>query len=304
MASSESAAAKKQNIANSKRPTANSSTIAYTIKPPGKFSLNLAELWQYRELIYFFSWRDIKVKYKQTFLGFLWAILQPLLMMMIFVVFFAKALKVSTDSLPAPIFYYSGLLLWNLFSSGLSGAGNSMITNADIIKKIYFPRLIIPISSVLVAFFDFLMALIVFVILVLYYDWTDATFQVNYLQWISFLLFALIMTIVFTMGLGMLLAAWNVKYRDFRYVIPFLLYLLLFLTPVIYPVSVFKELSWAQYVLAINPLTGAIDLARASFTETFPDRAIILISFLSMCFFFLTGIYVFRKTEAYFADIA
>ena len=138
MANNKQPITKKRKVANSQQLTANSSTIEYTIKPPGKFSLNLEELWQYRELIYFFSWRDIKVKYKQTFLGFLWAILQPLLMMSIFVTFFARALKVSTDELPAPIFYYSGLLLWNLFSSGLSSAGNSMVTNADIIKKIYY----------------------------------------------------------------------------------------------------------------------------------------------------------------------
>ena len=138
------------------------SNVEYTIKPPDKFSLNLEEIWLYRELFYFFTWRDIKVKYKQTILGFLWAVLQPFLMMMIFVVFFARVLNVPTDKIPAPIFYYSGLLLWNIFSTGLSGAGNSMVTNANIIKKIYFPRLIIPISSILVAVFDFLMAIIVF----------------------------------------------------------------------------------------------------------------------------------------------
>ena len=126
------------------------------IGPKEKLSLGLNELWQYRELFFFFTWRDIKVKYKQATLGFAWAILQPLFMMVIFTLFFGKALKVPSDEIPYPIFVYSGLLLWNVFSSGLSSAANSMVTNANIIKKIYFPRLIIPISSILVYLFDFL----------------------------------------------------------------------------------------------------------------------------------------------------
>ncbi|MEM6317874.1 MAG: ABC transporter permease, partial [Bacteroidota bacterium] len=231
--------------------------IEYTIEPPSKFSLNLQELWIYRELFYFFTWRDIKVKYKQTVLGFLWAVLQPFLMMMVFVVFFSKALNVPTDNIPAPIFYYSGLLLWNIFSTGLAGAGNSMVTNANIIKKIYFPRLIIPMSSILVAFFDFLMALIVFGGILLFYEWTMPTFYVNYLRLVLYLPLALIMTILGTFGIGSFLAALNVKYRDFRYVIPFMIQFLLFITPVIYPVSIFKDISWIKYVLAINPMTGA-----------------------------------------------
>jgi len=276
----------------------------YTIKPPGKFSLNWPELWQYRELIYFFAWRDIKVKYKQTLLGFLWAILQPLLMMMIFVFFFAKALKISTDQIPAPIFYYSGLLLWNLFSSGLSSAANSMVSNADIIKKIYFPRLIIPIASVIVALFDMLMALVVFVGLLLYYELTDATFSINYLLWLGSFFTALLITLIFTTGLGMLLAAWNGKYRDFRYVIPFLIYLLLFLTPVIYPVSVFNDFAFAKYIMAFNPLTGAINLSRMAFTPITIESTILLISVFSSVFLFCFGIFSFRKMEAYFADLA
>lgn len=275
----------------------------YIIKAPRNFSLNFEELWRYRELIYFFTWRDIKVKYKQTFLGVLWAIIQPLLMMVIFVVFFSKALNVPTDGIPAPIFYYSGLLLWNLFSSGLSNAGNSMITNADIIKKIYFPRLIIPISSVLVAIFDFIIAAFIFLLLLIYYDISDVDFTVNYATWSGCLLIALLFTIVFTLGLGNLLAALNVKFRDFRYIIPFLLYLLLFLTPVIYPVSVFEEVAWIKYLLALNPLSGAIYLSRSSFSDLSPDAWVLIVGFFSMILFFLVGIYVFRRMEAYFADI-
>ena len=131
----------------------------YTIEPPRKLTIDWQELWRFRELFYFFTWRDIKVKYKQTALGFLWAILQPLAMMTVFVLFFSKGLNIPTDDIPAPIFYFTGLMFWNLFSSGLSASANSMVSNAEIIKKIYFPRLIVPFSSVLVALFDFLMTL-------------------------------------------------------------------------------------------------------------------------------------------------
>src|SRR5712675_1194851 len=144
--------------------------VEYEIKPAGSLSLGLKELWEFRELFYFFTWRDIKVKYKQTVLGFAWAILQPLLMTGIFSVFFGKALNVPSDFIPYPVFVYSGLLLWNIFSTGITGAGNSMVTNSNIIKKIYFPRLIIPASSVLVALFDFAAAFLIFVGLLIYYQ--------------------------------------------------------------------------------------------------------------------------------------
>ena len=278
--------------------------MEYIIKKPGKFQLNIDEIWQYKELFYFFTWRDVKVKYKQTILGFLWAVLQPFLMMMVFVIFFSKVLSVPTDNIPPPIFYYSGLLLWNIFSTGLTGAGNSMVTNANIIKKIYFPRLIIPMSSILVSVFDFLMAMIIYFGIVIYYEITMPEFAINYLALLACLPVALFLTILSTFGLGSLLAALNVKYRDFRYVIPFLVQLLMFLTPVIYPVSMFDNLPWAKYLLALNPMTGAVNLGRAAFANAPIDWGLLSISFASGIVFFFIGIYVFRKTEAYFADIA
>ncbi len=278
--------------------------IEYTIKPPGKFSLNLQELWQFKELFYFFTWRDIKVKYKQTVLGFLWAVLQPLMMMAIFVFFFSRTLNVPTDGIPAPIFYYSGLLLWNIFSTGVAGAGSSMVSNANIIKKIYFPRLIIPMSSILTAVFDFLMAMLVMAGLLLFYEFTQPDFVVSYGKLLLYLPLALLMTIACTFGLGTFLAALNVKYRDFRYIIPFMIQFLLFVTPVIYPVSIFEEITWAKYAMALNPMTGAVNLGRAAFTDMAIDWPIIGISLLSGLLLFLLGIYFFRKTEAYFADVA
>src|SRR5258707_4674686 len=144
--------------------------IEYSIEPSEKKILNWRELWHYRELFYFFTWRDIKIKYKQTVLGFLWAILQPLLMMTIFTLFFGRALNIPSQNLPYPVYVFSGLLVWNMFSTGLTNASNSMVNNSLIIKKIYFPRLIIPVSSILVALFDFFMAFVLLVVLLLFYQ--------------------------------------------------------------------------------------------------------------------------------------
>jgi lipopolysaccharide transport system permease protein len=197
---------------------ANNTDHYFELKPKSAYSLNLKELVEYKELFYFFTWRDIKVKYRQTVLGFLWAILQPLLLMLIFTFFLGRTLQVPSDGMAYPVFVFSGLMLWLLFSSGIANAGNSMVTNAQIIKKIYFPRLIIPLSSVLVAVFDFAMTAIIFIPLLLYYG---ASVTVGEAVWCWPV--GLALTIIGSFGPGCLLAALNVKYRDFRYVIPFLL---------------------------------------------------------------------------------
>ena len=274
----------------------------YIIKPPGKLTINWKELWRYRELFYFFTWRDIKVKYKQTVLGFLWAILQPLAMMTVFVLFFAKGLNVPTDNIPAPIFYFVGLMFWNLFSSGLNASANSMVSNAEIIKKIYFPRLIVPFSGVLVALFDFLMTLIPFIGLMIYYGITTDFLFSFHLIWQ--LPLALFITIITTIGLGCMIAAWNVKYRDFRYVVPFMIQFLLFVTPVIYPVTMFDNIPIAKYILSLNPMTGVMLLARNSFSGDNLPLDLMGISIFATILFFIVGLLTFRKMEAYFADIA
>ncbi len=277
--------------------------IEYDIIPPDQLKLGFNELWRYRELFYFFTWRDIKVKYKQTLLGFLWAILQPLALMSIFVFFFSKLLKIPTDGLPPVIFYFSGLLLWNLFSSALSGSSNSMVENANIIKKVYFPRLIIPISSILASFFDFIMAFIIFLCVIAYYSFSGSL-SFSIIQCLMYFSLGLLLTLITTFGLGSLFASLNVKYRDFRYIIPFLIQFLMFISPVIYPISILKDFVWAKYLFALNPLTGALNLARAGFNSTLPDWTLIGISFLSAVFLFIIGLFVFRKTESYFADLA
>ncbi|MEM9885791.1 MAG: ABC transporter permease [Bacteroidota bacterium] len=276
---------------------------AQYIRPPQYFTFNFKELWHYRELLFFFTWRDIKVKYKQTILGFIWAVLQPLLLMLIFTFFFAQTLKISTNGIPAPIFYYSGLVLWNLFSSALNFAGNSMISNAEMIKKIYFPRLIIPISATLVALFDFFMALSLFLLLLIYYQWSSSDLNINYFNLFFFIASATLLTLIGTMGISLSLAALNVQYRDFRYIIPFLIQFLFFVSPVIYPITVFEDWQYLEYILALNPMTGALEMMRACFVEK-ANWLVVQISSTAALLYLLIGVYVFRKMEAYFADLA
>ena len=273
--------------------------MEYEIKPKEKLSIGISELWLYRELFYFFTWRDIKVKYKQTVLGFAWAVLQPLLMMVIFTVVFGKIFNdPDLKNVPYPVFAFSGLILWNIFGSGLTGAGNSMVTNANIIKKIYFPRLIIPISAVLVSLFDFLMASIVFIGLLIYYH-----VHVNIFRSLFFIPAALAVTSISTCGIGALLAALNIKYRDFRYIIPFLVQALIFVTPVIYPISILGD-KWFRYLAAANPMYSAISLFRSGLFDKPLHPDLLIISLSSSVIFFILGIYYFRRTESYFADLA
>lgn len=272
--------------------------IEFEIKPQSKFSLGLKELWDYRELFYFFTWRDVKVKYKQTVLGVLWAVFQPVIMTALFTLGFGNMIATQTQlSIPYPVFALSGFLLWNVFSSGLSNAGNSMISNANIIKKIYFPRLIIPISSILVSLIDFVMAFIVFIPVMLFYE-TSMVWQAIYLIPLS-----IFFTILAAFGLGVFLSALNVKYRDFRYILPFFIQALLFATPIIYPITITGSGPF-NWLLRLNPMYAPIEFFRASFngfnlvtTDVLPSIAT---SFVLLVF----GVFYFRKTESYFADLA
>jgi len=255
------------------------------------------EIWHFKELFYFFTWRDIKIKYKQTVLGFLWAIFQPLLMMLILTFFFARALNVPSQALPYPVFVFSGLLVWNTFATGLTNAANSMVSNASIIKKIYFPRLVIPVSSILVSLFDFLMAFVLFIPLLLYYK--------QPVSWNALWCWpaALVVCVVASLGPGTLLAALNVKYRDFRYIIPFLIQVLFFLTPIIYPISLLKY-PVLQYVLVASPMYTSVELFRYPLTGVPPDTGFMLVSIASGIFFLLAGLIYFKRTEDFFADFA
>ena len=272
--------------------------IEYVIEAQNKFSLGLRELWKYRELFYFFTWRDVKVKYKQAALGILWAIFQPLIMMLMFTLIFSKALKVSSDGIPYPVFAISGLLIWNIFSNGLVNSANSMITNANIIKKIYFPRLIIPMSAILTALVDFIFALIIYAAILIYYHQ-----EISILKLFLYLPLSILITIITTFGLGTFLAALNVKYRDFQYILPFMVQFLLFANPVLYSTKAFTN-PWMNAFMKVNPVASAIQLCRSIFTGTSVDWQAVGLGSIVAILILLAGIYTFRKTEAYFADLA
>jgi lipopolysaccharide transport system permease protein len=266
------------------------------IKPRKTFSFDdFKEIWKYRELLYFFTWRDLKVRYKQTVIGVAWAIFQPLIAMIVFSIFFGKLAGMPSDEIPYPIFVYVGLLLWQFFSGSLTQISNCFVGQKDIITKVYFPRIILPISSIFTKFIDFAIASIILVGLMVYY---------GYLPRLSgFLILPLLLIITFmaALGLGLFLASLNVKYRDVGYILPFFIQLMFFLTPVIYPASLTGIYSW---FLAMNPMTGVIKAARAALLGNFPINWELLGISAATCFFLLVlGYYYFRKTEKYFADI-
>lgn len=274
--------------------------MEYEIKPVSKFSINAKEIWSYKELFYYFTWRDIKVKYKQTVLGMAWAILQPTVMMLVFTFLFGKLIQTNERSaLPYAVYVYSGLMLWGIFSNGIQTAGNSMVTNANIIKKIYFPRLIIPLSSILVAIFDFIMTLIPFVLLLFYYK-----IEIDAIRLVTLLPLSLFIIVLTTVGTGCFLSALNVKYRDFRFVIPFLVQFSLYTSPIIYKLDSISNTT-IKFFLSINPISVAIDIYRSAFDPTaIIDYAFVSIGTGIAFTLFAIGIYYFRKTESYFADLA
>lgn len=275
--------------------------MEYTIRANSKTSLNVRELWQQRELLYFFTWRDVKVKYKQTALGVLWVALQPLLLVATLVVFFHKGLNAPTGGMPPVVFYLSGLLFWNLFGAGLNGAANSLVEQANLLKKVYFPRLFLPFSSILAVMVDFVMVLALFGAVLGYF--AAGGLAVDWITLLWAFPLALVITLVSTLGMGLLLSALNVQYRDFRYVLPFALQFLFFLTPVVYPLQ-FLESRGLKALLACNPMTAVMALARAPFTGQGMDWTVLGIGATSAVLVFFTGLYVFRNMEAYFADIA
>jgi len=257
---------------------------------------NFKELWRYRELFYFFTWRDVKIKYKQTVLGFLWAVLQPVLMMIIFTLF-GRTLSIDSRGIPYELFVFSGLLIWSIFSTGLLGASNSIINNSLIIKKIYFPRLVIPVSSILVSLFDFLMAVILLVPMLLWFK--------QPVHWNALYLWpaSIVLAVIATLGLGCWLAALNIKYRDFRYVIPFVIQVMFFVSSVIYPVSMITN-PVLRNILAASPIYAAVELFRVPITGIWPDTSSLMISLGSGLFFLIFGLVYFRRLEEQFADLA
>lgn len=265
------------------------------IKPKKIFSLNLKEIWRFRELFFALSARDIKVRYKQTAIGVLWAVLQPFILMIVFSVFFGRVAGIKTDGIPYPIFVYSGLLFWNYFSNALSAASGSMVANQAIVQKIYFPRIILPISSTIVFLLDFIFASLIFAGLMFYYGFSP-TFT-----GLLLVVPALLITTFTFLGIGLFFASVNVKYRDVRYVLPFFIQLLLFVTPVIYPPSVLGQYQWLWY---LNPMSGVIDVMRDGLLAIGPiNWSLFGASALVSVAMFIFGVIYFKKTERYFADL-
>ncbi len=216
--------------------------ILYLRPTRGWTALNLRDLWRYRELTYFLIWRDIKVRYKQTLLGASWAILQPFLAMVVFSIFFGGLAKMPSDGVPYPIFSYTGLLPWTLFAKAINDAGRSMVANRSMITRIYFPRMVIPLASVLSGLVDFFLAFLVYIAMMIYYNFApNSTYQVVLTPAIFTLPLFLLLALVTSLGVGLWFAALNVNYRDINYILPFFTQVWLFLTPVIYPSSMLSE---------------------------------------------------------------
>lgn len=266
------------------------------IKPKKTFSLeDFKEVWRYKELLYFFVWRDLKVRYKQTIVGIGWALFQPFVSMVVFSIFFGKLIQVPSDGIPYPIFVYTGLLFWQLFSGALGDTANSLISNAAIVTKIYFPRILLPLSTTANKFVDLFFASLALIFLMFHYGYTPG------LSGIILIPVLLAITSATAVGTGLILASINVKYRDVRYILPFFMQLLLFLTPVIYPSSIAGKYAW---LLSFNPMTGVINTARAGLLGTGPIGWYSLgVSSVTAIALLAIGIFFFKKTERYFADI-
>jgi lipopolysaccharide transport system permease protein len=266
------------------------------IKPSrGWFSLHLNELWQYRELLYFLTWRDIKIRYKQTVLGAAWAIIQPFLTMVVFTLFFGKLAKIPSEGVPYPIFSYAGLLPWTFFAQAMNQSSDSLVGNAHLITKVYFPRLAVPLSATLAPFVDFCIAFIVLIGMMFYYQ----IFPTGTLVWLpAFLLLAF----ATSLGAGLWLSALNVQYRDVRYTVPFLTQLWLFATPVIYPSSTVHG-PW-RIILGLNPMTGVVEGFRWALLGIgeAPGAMIYTSMGVSLLLVF-TGLIYFNRMEKTFADV-
>ena len=260
----------------------------------GWVPVNLRDLWQYRDLLYILTMRDIKVRYKQTLLGAAWAIIQPLFTMLIFTLFFGKLAGMPSDGIPYPIFAYAGLLPWTFFSNAVTNSGNSLVGNSNLITKVYFPRMIIPMASVGSGLLDFVIAFGLLVVLMFYYG---VGLSINILM----LPVLVILTSLLAIGVGMWMSALNVKFRDIRYALPFLIQLGMFATPIIYPSSLVPE-KW-RWLLFINPLAGQIEAYRAAFFGTEFNWLALGISAVITFAILIYAAITFKRMEKSFADI-
>jgi len=261
----------------------------------GWAAMNLKEVLEYRELLYFFVWRDLKVRYKQTILGALWAILQPLITMLVFSVFFGRLAKMPSDGVPYPLFSFAALVPWTFFATGLSQSSNSLVSGANMLRKIYFPRLVMPTASVLAGVVDFGLAFLVLVGMMFFYGFTPSAAVV-------ILPALLLLTVITSLGAGLWLSALNVQFRDVRYIIPFLVQIWLLATPIAYSSNLLPD-RW-RTLYAINPMVGVVEGFRWALlgTGTAPGP-MLLASSVAALLLLVSGIFVFRRMERNFADV-
>lgn len=277
-------------------PPAPTEQVEIVIRPrPGWIAINWRELWESRELLMFLVWRDVTVRYKQTVLGVAWAVLQPVFSMVVFTVIFGKLAKMPSDGVPYPVFVYAGLLPWMFFSNAVAGASQSLLNQQALLTKIYLPRLFVPAAAVGGGLVDLAVSFVVFAVLMAIYGVIPG-------PGLLALPFLVVLTTMAAVGIGLTLAAVTVTYRDFRYVIPFLIQAWLYLSPVIYPVALVPE-PW-RWVLALNPMTGIIEGFRASLLGKDWNLQTLVMSFLMATLFLVYGLFYFRKMERRFADIA
>jgi lipopolysaccharide transport system permease protein len=269
--------------------------VIYIKRSTGLVSLRLGELWEYRELLYFLIWRDVKVRYKQTALGVAWAVVQPFFTMVIFSLFFGRLAKVPSDGVPYPLFAYCALVPWGFFANGLNMGSNSLVESANLIRKVYLPRLAIPIATVLAGAVDFLVSFLLLLGMMVYYDRMPGIAAV----WLPLLL---LLGLTTALGVSLWLSALNVQYRDVRYTIPFLTQIWMFATPIAYPSSLVPEHWRALY--GLNPMVGVVEGFRWALlgTATRPGPMVI-VSCLAAVAILLTGTMYFRHTERTFADV-
>lgn len=271
-------------------------TSPVIIKPHrGWIPLKLHDLWEHRELLYFLVWRDVKVRYKQTALGVMWAVIQPFLAMVVFSVFFGRLAKISFNELPYPVAAYTGILPWTLFARALTESSNSLVANQHLITKVYFPRLVIPLSSVISGLVDFAIAFVILVAMMLFYGIVPKTTV------LIFPLF-LLMAMVTALGVGLWLSALNVRYRDVRYTVSFLTQIWFFITPVVYPSSLLSEKS--QIFYGLNPMVGVVEGFRwALLGQKSPYSPMLITSIMVALLLLVTGSFYFRRMEKTFADV-
>ena len=266
------------------------------IEPPhGWAALDLKELWHYRELLFFLAWRDIKLRYKQTALGAAWAILQPLLTMIVFSIIFGALAKLPSGGVPYPIFTFTALLPWQLFAFSLASSSNSLIGNQNLISKVYFPRLVIPLSSIIAGVLDFAIAFLVLLSMMIFYNIpiSIAIFSLP---------FFLMLTLANAMAVGLWLSALNVRYRDVRYAIPFLTQLWMYATPIAYSIELIPE-KW-HWLYSLNPMVGVVEGFRwAMLGESSLDTFSLGVSAIVVIIFLVSGLYYFKQLESTFADV-